>query len=67
MRKLIKIKNPDDLTKTLENFRAELNKVVEDPYERVALQYFDFIAWIDTKLLKKTYSELIQGQQYLVS
>jgi hypothetical protein len=67
MRKLIKVKNPDDLTKTLETFRDDLNVVIEDPYEKVALQYFDFIAWIDTKLLKKTYSELIKEQNYLVS
>ena len=67
MRKLIKVKNPDDLTQTLENFRTELNKVLEDPYEKVAIQYFDFIAWIDTKLLKKTYAELIRGKDHLVS
>ncbi|MCB0408930.1 MAG: hypothetical protein KDD29_01850 [Flavobacteriales bacterium] len=67
MRKLIKVKNPDDLSTTLENFRDELNKVMEDPYEKVAIQYFDFIAWIDTKLLKKTYAELIQGKKHLVS
>lgn len=67
MRKLIKVKNPDDLSKTLENFRNELNKVFQDPYEKVAIQYFDFIAWIDTKLLRKTYAELIQGKNHLVS
>ena len=66
MRKLIKAKNPDDLTSIIENFRAELTKVLEDPYEKVALEYFDFTAWLDTKLLKKTYSELIQEQNYLV-
>ncbi|TXB65367.1 hypothetical protein FRY74_08060 [Vicingus serpentipes] len=67
MSKLIKVKNPDDLTKTIENFRKELNKVTQDPYQKVALKYFDFIAWLDTKLLKKTYSELIQGKNHLVS
>ncbi|MCB9361151.1 MAG: hypothetical protein H6588_07620 [Flavobacteriales bacterium] len=66
MRKLIKVKSPDDLISIIENFRTELTTVLEDPYEKVALEYFDFIAWLDTKLLKKTYSELIQEQNYLV-
>lgn len=66
IRKLIKAKSPDDVISIIENFRAELDVVFEDPYEKVALQYFDFTAWLDTKLLKKTYSELIQEQNYLV-
>lgn len=62
MRKLIKAKNDDDLHNQLEVFRNEMVEVLDNPFEKVVIQYFDFITWIETKLLKKTYSELIKDK-----
>ena len=42
----------------LEEMEQELNKLMRDQNERVALEYFDYIAWIQAKLINTSYGEL---------
>jgi hypothetical protein len=42
----------------LEEMENELNKLMRDQNERVALEYFDYITWIQAKLNNTTYGEL---------
>lgn len=58
MSKLTKIKNEDRLGNQLVGFRNNLIKVLEDPSERVALDYFDFINWLDSKIANQTFAQL---------
>ena len=42
----------------LEEMEQELNKLMRDQNERVALEYFDYITWIQAKLINTSYGEL---------
>ncbi len=65
IKKLIKVKNPDDLFKLFNQFKNKLLTVLEDPYENAATEYFDFLVWIDTKLQKKSYASLMKEKHQL--
>jgi hypothetical protein len=41
--------------------RAELSEAFQDPYQRFALEYFDFESWLDSKLHNLTFREAIQS------
>ena len=38
-------------------FKVEMETALKDPYEKVALKYFDFVSWIDSKIEGKPYLE----------
>jgi hypothetical protein len=41
----------------------ELNTCFEDPYQKFALEYFDFIAWSNSKIHDLTYKEALQAER----
>ena len=41
---------PERLQSSFMDLRQEIEKVLEDDYEKVALEYFDFLSWIDSKV-----------------
>ncbi len=51
IRKLPKVKSNEDFIINLKIFKRELESLENDPFEsRVFLEYFDYIAWIDSKI-----------------
>jgi len=60
IRKLIKIKNADDIIKTFISFKKDLLETLKDDYEKSALEYFNFIAWLDSKIKKQSFSEIVK-------
>ena len=38
--------------------KKELEKQLDDPLEKKALDYFDFITWIESKITKKDFKTL---------
>ncbi len=60
MKKLIRTQNPNDRKKIFETFRAELNKLMKGPEDKVVLRYFDFIKWIDSKINNMTFAEVVK-------
>jgi tetratricopeptide (TPR) repeat protein len=58
MKKLAKAANNKDKTfDLLTNLKEEMAIVLVEPYEKVALSYFDFVGWIDAKLNNQTFGE----------
>ncbi len=53
IKKMIKINQKEQTSDVFNNFKKDLLVVLEDPYENVALEYFNFISWIDSKNLKR--------------
>ncbi|MFH1321034.1 MAG: hypothetical protein ABII90_10325 [Bacteroidota bacterium] len=49
-----------DLVKALRILRKELIKILAAPFERKALEFFDFISWVDSKIEDKSMSEIIK-------
>jgi hypothetical protein len=58
IKNIIKVKQNELAADVFKNFKQNLEKVLTDPYERVALEYFDFISWLDCKIENKTCSEI---------
>lgn len=61
-KKLLKNKDADTMQKFYKEFKAELEEVLQDPYEQVANEYFHFLPWLDAKIENKTTEEIIRSQ-----
>jgi hypothetical protein len=61
-KKLLKNKNSEDMHKLFVDFRAELTDVLKDPYEKAANEYFDFLSWLDSKIHKKSFTDIVKSQ-----
>lgn len=63
MKKMAKVANNKEKTKDLlSSLKIELEITLEEPYEKIALGYFDFIGWIDAKLNNQTFGEYKKQQ-----
>lgn len=49
-----------ELREMMMELRAELQKLSEIPSEGVIFQYFDFLAWADSKIKGKSFAEIIR-------
>lgn len=47
-------------TSTYVNFKEEMQNIFKDPYEKNALEYFNFYAWLDSKIHNITFSDAIK-------
>lgn len=48
------------LAEGLRNLKERLTDITRDPYEKIALDYFDFISWIESKLGQKTFADIVK-------
>lgn len=62
-KKLLKIKDSLPNKQLYINFKEELLKVLEDPYEQAANEYFDFISWLDSKIENKDYEVIVKEKR----
>lgn len=63
IRKLINAKMDDDTTFIFMEWKKELSSISEDILEINAFEYFDFIAWLDSKIKKKSLPEMLKGKK----
>lgn len=61
----IKKKMPDIYTARDEHdafveLRKEFVAIAEDPYEKKAFEYFDYISWLDSKIEQKSFEQVVQ-------
>ncbi|MFK8039301.1 MAG: hypothetical protein AB8B74_13490 [Crocinitomicaceae bacterium] len=47
-----------ELEEILIEYEPEINRLREDKFESLAFEYFDFGAWLNSKILRKTYLEV---------
>jgi tetratricopeptide (TPR) repeat protein len=57
---------PDLITKeqqidAFQEIKENIIKITKDPYERIALDYFDFISWLESKIEGKKFSEIVKA------
>jgi tetratricopeptide (TPR) repeat protein len=56
-----KVQNSPELSHNmLRELRAELIELSQEPLERPSLEYFDFISWIDSKLDKLPFAQVVR-------
>lgn len=58
LKKAAKTENHFDSIELLESIEKEIEAVSSDPYESVALEYFDFKSWLQAKLRNKSFIEI---------
>lgn len=56
IRKLAKVTSPSDKHEIFAALKGELDEVLVDHHEKVLLEYFDLLAWINSKLNKTEFS-----------
>jgi tetratricopeptide (TPR) repeat protein len=59
-KKLIRTQSATDKRNILQNFREQLKQEMRRPEDEVVLRYFDFHAWIESKLSGENFEQLVQ-------
>jgi len=57
--------NPDLFNQNLLKLKLRLEKIILTGYERKTVEYFDFIAWIDSKLERKSFAEVMKKKYHV--
>ncbi|MDQ3021506.1 MAG: hypothetical protein M3R36_13195 [Bacteroidota bacterium] len=63
IRKLINAKTDDDRIYIFREWKKELNLISDDIFEIKAYEYFDFMSWLESKLGKKSFAEVVRGKK----
>jgi hypothetical protein len=58
LRFIRRINKASDIKEEFRILKSEVLKLVEDPYERIPLGYFDFISWLDSKITGQPFIEI---------
>ena len=51
-----------ELIKAFKELRDELSEIMKAPYERKALEYFDFMSWLQSKVEDKSFLVIIKSK-----
>jgi len=55
-----------EIKEAFQNLKADFERLAEDPSERVMMQYFDFISWLESKIQQVPFGEIVRSK-YLES
>jgi hypothetical protein len=61
VRKLIRTPNPDRIKAKLEKFKTVLKNTITEPEDQILLKYFDFIAWLDSKIQNCDFQQAVRA------
>ena len=64
-RKVLGKVTKEELMQLFDESRYEVGKLMKDPYEVSGLLSFDFEAWLESKLEKKDFSDIVRGKAAL--
>ncbi len=59
-KKLLVIFDPRELAEAFRDLKEDILKITEDAFEKKALEYFDFISWVESKIEKRPFAEIIK-------
>ena len=48
------------LIKAFTEIKLKLVQLFKNPYERKVLEYFDFISWLESKIEKRSFAEIVK-------
>ncbi|TND10408.1 MAG: hypothetical protein FD123_50 [Bacteroidetes bacterium] len=58
--RLLDYADPRELRTSFATLKAELEEVLKDPYEKRVLEYFDIIAWLQSKVEQRSFAEIVK-------
>ena len=60
----IKCEDPFEVENLWDDLHVNLTRIATNSYESIALDYFDFTAWAEAKLKRKTFENLIRERYH---
>lgn len=66
IRRLNRSLDNEKLNRLFEKLHEELGTLIQDPYEKEAFEYFDFISWVESRLEKRPFAEIAQEKSNAV-
>ncbi len=60
MKKLPKIISQEQLTEAFKELKTEIGIILEGPSERKALEYFDFVSWLESKTENRPFALIVK-------
>ncbi len=63
LRKLVKITMEMERREAYQKMKTELETLFENPIEKVLLDYFDVLAWLDSKILNISFTEALRKRK----
>lgn len=59
-KQLPRINSQKELIKAFTRLRKNIEEIIKDPFEKKALEYFDFISWLESKIENRPFAEIIR-------
>jgi tetratricopeptide (TPR) repeat protein len=59
-KKMHDIYTPEEEVKAFIKLREEFLPLLDDPYEKKAFEYFDYISWFDSKIENRSFEEIVK-------
>src|SRR5439155_27309205 len=63
-KKLPHITTGQEITEAFKKLKAELQEITKDPFEKRALEYFDFISWLESKIENRPFAEIVRENEH---
>ncbi|MBL0047223.1 MAG: hypothetical protein IPP32_03900 [Bacteroidetes bacterium] len=58
--KIMKTKNREEQYKHYKRLRDDMKKLQNDPFEKAAFEYFDFISWAESRYLNQSFQAIVE-------
>jgi len=65
LRKLVKTTLDSERKEAYQNMKLELEKLFENPVERVLLDYFDVLAWLESKIQNISFTDAVRRKKLI--
>ena len=62
IRKTYGINSKEKLQEYFMDFYVSLKEITKDPYEKIALEYFDLLSWLESKIENKKFADVIKSK-----
>lgn len=62
IRKLINVNSREESIRFFKQLRSDLEPIVKDPLEGKFLNYFDIMSWLESKIEKKKFEEVVKSK-----
>ncbi|MBI2268858.1 MAG: hypothetical protein HYU69_00715 [Bacteroidetes bacterium] len=59
-KKIIKLNTHEELRKAFIELKDQLEKITKYPFEKTALDYFDFISWLESKIERRPFALVVK-------
>ncbi len=66
-KKLLKINTSKELIEAFKELKPELEEIIKDRFEKQALEYFDFISWLESKIENRPFAEVVREKAKTIS